>query len=164
MIFVLGLLAIFITVSIYFYFRAEGLQRDITALKRASLDSKKESQVLIDTLALMAKKNEEFIKFRFNKMAKELSDDNEFVVYLTPLVANYAAIVRESLKGKARTNIAIKKSCQAYDSRSFSRLTAYITKSDGHIKRTWNSNSLSGFMSFVEMLLNEMEQQKETKD
>jgi|VirMetMinimDraft_7_1064189.scaffolds.fasta_scaffold124563_2 hypothetical protein len=158
MIFVLSALAIVIMICIYFYVRAEGLQRELAMLKRDTAKNKKDEKLLIDAMALIAKKNEEFVIFRFNNLAKNHDKDNTLVICLTPLVANYASIFKESLKGQ--TNKAIKKSFDAYDARSFAHLTALITKQGGHMKRMWGSNNLNGFMSLVEMLLHEMEQEK----
>ncbi|MFT5295636.1 MAG: hypothetical protein ACI9YH_001651 [Colwellia sp.] len=55
MIFVLSILGIFIGLSIYFYFRAEGLQRDLFSVKKESNHAKKENKYYIDSMAIIAK-------------------------------------------------------------------------------------------------------------
>ena len=68
MIFVLSIAALFIGISIYFYFRAEGLQRALFNAKREFSNTKKENKAYIDTMALIAKRHEDFAKYRLQKM------------------------------------------------------------------------------------------------
>ncbi|WP_448565727.1 hypothetical protein [Thalassotalea ganghwensis] len=159
MIFVLAILAIFVAVSVYFYFRAETLQRKLVEIKKETSSTKKENQLLADAIALIAKKNEEFIQFRLATLKERCQEGEVLILYLTPLAKNYAAIVRESLKGKGQTNKIIKKCFDAYDPTSFQKLSSFISKQGGHYKRMWNSNNLNGFMSLVEALLNEAEKE-----
>ena len=57
---VVSLIAVFVMISIYLYFRAEGLQSDLTLAKRESKQIKKDNSALIDAMIISANKNEEF--------------------------------------------------------------------------------------------------------
>ena len=56
MVFALIVMAIFIIVSIYFYFRSERLQQDLVNLKRDTSQTRKDNKNLSDTIALVSRK------------------------------------------------------------------------------------------------------------
>ncbi|MFT4724556.1 MAG: hypothetical protein ACI971_000599 [Colwellia sp.] len=55
MIFVLSIAVIFVALSIYFYFRLEGLQRALFSMKKELSSSQKENKFYIDSMAIIAK-------------------------------------------------------------------------------------------------------------
>ena len=158
MIFSLSVIAIFVAVSVYFFFKAEGLHRQLISVKRDTVVIKKENKALVDSMAVVAKRNEESVKSRLNKI-KEVHKDNDTVELFLPLLNNYSMILLESLKGKGQVHKVVQKCSESYEVGSFKRMTSYIVKQDTQTKRIWRSNSLSGFMLFVEMLLQDLEQQ-----
>ena len=162
MIFSFSLIALFVGVSIYYYFRAENLHRQVVLLKKDVNKMKKESKNLVDAFALVAKKNEDFSKFRF-KEYHERYRDQEMVDLLFPLFNNYATIFRESIRGNGNTQKIAKKCCESYKKGSYQALTLFIAKQDVHIKRAWSNNNINGFMSFIEAMIFELEKKYPVK-
>jgi hypothetical protein len=146
---------LFIAVSIYFYFRAETLQRDILILKRESSDTKKENIALSKSMALQASNHEEFVKTRLNILitkTEQTSEKND-VNLLKPLINNYSLIFHECLTGKGKMQAIIKKCFNNHDPDMFKEFMDKIIKTDSKLKRLWGSNNLAGFISLVEALL-----------
>lgn len=163
MIFSLSLIALFVGVSIYFYFRAESLYRQVLMLKKDVATVKKESKAMVDSIALVAEKNAEFAQLRFKKL-QDKQGDNEDLALLAPLFNNYATIFRESMRGKGQLAKAAKKCCDNYKQGSYQSLAKYISAQDNHIKRMWNGNNIGGFMSFIEAILLELEKKQTTTE
>lgn len=146
---------LFVIISIYFYFRAEKLQRDILILKRESSDTKKENIALSKSMALQASNHEDFVKTRLNLLineADEASEQNN-VNLLKPLINNYSVIFHECLMGKGKMQAIIKKCFDNHDPEIFREFTDKVIKTDSKLKRLWGSNNLAGFISLVEALL-----------
>lgn len=152
MLFSLAIIVVFVVVSIYYYFRSEKLYAELKSVKKEASVIKKESKLMVDSFAVIAKKNEDFIGFRF-KAIQEHCKDNESLVLLTPLVTNYATIFRESIRGKGEMHKIAKKCCESYQAGSFKRLNSHIATQDAHIKRAWSSNNINGFISFMEAMI-----------
>jgi hypothetical protein len=161
MFFVLFITVLFIGISIYFYFRAEGLQRTLLNTKREFSSTQKENKSYVDSMALIAKRHEDFAKHRLEKIKTNQSETTETLEAITPLINNYTVIFRECLKGKGKLQPITKKCYESYDKEGFKRLVAYISKQEAHIKRMWSSNNLSGYISLIEALLLLAEQAKE---
>lgn len=159
MLFSLAIIIVFVVVSVYYYFRSEKLYAELKAVKKEASAIKKESKVMVDSFAVIAKKNEDFINFRFQAI-QEYSKDNESVVLLTPLVTNYATVFRESIRGKGEMHKIAKKCCESYQAGSFKRLSAHISSQENHIKRAWTSNNISGFVTFMEAMIIALEKSK----
>ncbi len=68
MIFSLSAIAIFVAASVYFLFQAERLNRQLIVAKRESVANKKENKALVDTMAIVAKRSEEALINRLNKL------------------------------------------------------------------------------------------------
>jgi hypothetical protein len=152
MFFSLVIIVIFVVISVYYYFRSEKLTAELKAVKKEASHIKKESKLMIDAFAVVAKKNEDFLDARF-KAAQSQSTDNESVVLLTPLVTNYATIFRESIRGKGEMHKVVKKCCENFQPGSYKRLTTFINSQDAQVKRAWNSNNLKGFIVFMEAMI-----------
>lgn len=153
MFFVLFITVLFIGISIYFYFRAEGLQRTLSNAQREFSGTQKENKSYVDSMALIAKRHEDFAKHRLEKIKNNESEATETLDIITPLINNYAVIFRECLKGKGKLQLITKKCYESYDKEGFKRLVAYISKQEAHIKRMWSGNNLSGYLSLIEALL-----------
>ncbi|GLX78410.1 hypothetical protein tinsulaeT_17500 [Thalassotalea insulae] len=156
MVFSLVIIGIFVAVSIYFYFRAESLYRQLLIVKKDAAHAKKESKQMVDSIAVIAKKNEEFSVARYKRI-KELVSDPAELELLLPLVNNFSMIFRESLRGKGQLHKVAKKCCDSYKPGHYKQLTTHIAKQDAQIKRVWSSNNLSGFIAFIEAMLIEHE-------
>jgi len=153
MIFVLSIAVLFVALSVYFYFRAEGLERALFNAKKEFSGTKKENKAYMDSMALIAKRHEDFAKHRLQKMKDCQGLAVENIEIITPLINNYAIIFRECLKGKGKLQPITKKCYESYDAEGFKKLVAYISKQDAHLKRMWSSNNLSGYISLIEALL-----------
>lgn len=158
MIFVLSIMAIFVAISIYFFFRAEKLQREVILAKRDGNLTRKENKVLIDSMALLASRYEEFARNRFQELKSRTQTNDECIKQIAPLINNYSTIFGECLKGKERLKPMTQKCYQLIDTNAFKDFNQYIGKRDAQIKRMWSSNNLNGFVSLVEALLLHLEQ------
>ena len=163
MIFVLSIMAIFVAISIYFFFRAEKLQREVILAKRDGNAARKENKALVDSMALIASRYEEFSRNRFMELKKQNKEDNEIIKQIAPLINNYSSIFCECLKGKERLKPMTQKCYQLIDANAFKDFNQFIGKRDSQIKRMWSSNSLNGFVSLVEALLQLASQDNDKK-
>ncbi len=153
MIFVLSIALLFVGLSVYFYFRAEGLQRALFDAKKEFSHTKNENKSYLDSMALVAKRHEDFAKHRLQKMKDCQTLNSDVIEIITPFVNNYSVIFQECLKGKGKFQPITKKCYESYDAEGFKKLVAYISKQETHIKRMWSSNNLSGYISLIEALL-----------
>jgi hypothetical protein len=153
MIFVLSIAGIFVGLSVYFYFRAEGLEHALLNAKKDSSNAKKENKFYIDSMAIIAKRNEDFVKHRLKIIKENESLELETIETITPLINNYAAIFIECLKGKGKLQSTAKKYYENYGDQGFKKLVAHIAKQEAGVKRMWSSNNLSGYISLIEALL-----------
>lgn len=153
MILVLSIAGIFVGLSIYFYFRAEGLQRDLLNAKKDSNNAKKENKFYIDSMAIIAKRNEDFVKHRLKIIKDNELFELETIEIITPLINNYAAIFIECLKGKGKLQTTAKKCYESSGEQGFKKLVEHIAKQEASVKRMWSSNNLSGYISLIEALL-----------
>ncbi|MCJ8319426.1 MAG: hypothetical protein MJK12_07320 [Colwellia sp.] len=163
MIFVLSIMAIFVAISIYFFFRAEKLQREVILAKRDGNIARKENKVLIDSMALLASRYEEFARNRFQELKNRPQANEENIKQIAPLINNYSTIFAECLKGKERLKPITQRCYQLIDSSAFKEFNQYLGKRDAQIKRMWSSNNLNGFVSLVEALLVNLEQPQDKK-
>lgn len=155
---IVSLIAVFVMISIYLYFRAEGLQSDLTLAKRESKQIKKDNSTLLDAMVISANKNEEFAKFRLQemknnmdeKLTEELKEELEFITLLT---ANYGIIYKECLKGNVQLKTITKSCLDNYASGTFNSFALFMGNQDSALKKMWLSNNLQGFISLVEALL-----------
>ncbi|AOW77302.1 hypothetical protein A3Q34_10800 [Colwellia sp. PAMC 20917] len=153
MIFVLSIAAIFVALSIYFYFRAEGLQRALFSVKKEFSSSQKENKFYIDSMAIIAKRHEDFVKNRLQIIKNCQALEPETIEIISPLINNYAAIFIECLKGKGKLQSITKKCYENFDDDAFRRFVAHIAKQDASVRRMWSSNNLTGYISLIEALL-----------
>ena len=153
MIFVLSITVIFVGLSVYFYFRAEGLQRALFIAKKEFSSTQKENKYYIESMAIIAKRNEDFVKNRLQIIKEQEILDTENIEIITPLINNYAAIFIECLKGKGKLQPITKKCYESYDNEGFKKLVVHISKQEASVKRMWSNNNLSGYISLIEALL-----------
>ena len=66
LIFALAVIAVFVVASVYFYFRAEGLQRDLLVAKREISNMVKENKAMVSSMAAISTTFEDIAKKRFN--------------------------------------------------------------------------------------------------
>ncbi len=157
MIFVASIIGIFVAISIYFFFRAETLQREVLSSKRETKITLKENKVLVDSMALLTNRYEEFAKKRLVALKESKSANEEQLVIITPLINHYALITTECLKGKSQLVNIVAKCYQSADGNSYKEFTSFINRQDQRIQRMWSSNHLKGYVALVEELLVEQE-------
>lgn len=155
MVFVLIVTAIFVAVSIYFFFRAEKLEAQLKSTRREFSQSKKSTKAMTDTVAVIASKHEEFLKFRLKTLQKNIEDESE-LKFVIPLINNYGHIFRACLTTKNQLKPTAEKCFESVSPGSFKGFVTYISSKDVHIRKMWADNNLSGFMSLVEALLVEV--------
>jgi hypothetical protein len=159
MFFVLIILAIFVIVSIYFYFRSERLQADLLRHKRESAGTRKDNKHLVDMFVMLAAKQEELYQFRFNKVKAVAEEQAPSVASemgaIAPLVNNFAGVFRECSSGKQSLKAVAEQCFENYKPGSFKEFLRFISSQEKHIKRMWSMNNLVGFLSMMEALLNE---------
>jgi len=155
---VLAITVVFVVISIYFFFRAEKLQRELITQQRESLVTRKENKMLAESSILVSTRGQEFAKARLQRLKvyakatnhEQLSMHTELI---SPLINNYSMIFRECLKGKGRLKAASQKSFENQDSSAYKKFVALIVTSDKKLKRYWSSDNLNGFLFLVDALL-----------
>ncbi len=163
MIAVLLITALFVIISVYFFFRAERLQRSIMLLKRDTVKAQKENQILSKSMALMAANSGAFANNRLqlllNKTQSE-QNSNELTL-VKPFIENYSAIFKECLMNKGKLHAITKKCLSTQGEDAYKTFSEQIIKKDKKIQRLWNSNNFIGFISLVEALLVKYEEQSQ---
>ncbi len=159
MLFVLVIAVIFVAISVYFFFRAEKLQRKLISQQRESLHTRKENKVLVESTTLVATRGQEFAKARLKRimdMAKAEGNDTLMLhcELISPLINNYSIIFKECLKGKGRLKAISQKCFENKDSAAYKKFVALIVTGDKKLKRYWGSDNLNGFLFLVDALLN----------
>jgi len=150
---ILLITALFMVISIYFFFRAEKSQHSLLLLKRETANTVKNNTVLTKSIAMIASNHGEFAKSRLKKLLTKNQDQQSLknIAIIKPLINNYNVIFMECLKGKGKLQSITKKCYENQD--AFSDFINNIIKSDVKIQRLWASNNLIGFVSLVEALL-----------
>jgi len=158
MLFVLVITAIFVVTSIYFFFRAETLQRKLITQQRESLATRKENKALVESTTLLAIRGQEFAKARLQRLKAHAkgNEHEQLIIHtelISPLINNYSIIFRECLKGKGRLKAVSQKCFENQDSAAYKKFVALIVTSDKKLKRYWSSDNLNGFLFLVDALL-----------
>ena len=159
MIFFLLITVIFVLTSIYFFLRAEKLQRKIITQQRERTQTRKENILLVDAMSLVSLREQEFSKARLQRIkAGALASQNKkllvHIELISPLVNNYSIIFRECLKGKGRLKAICQKCFENQDRSAYKNFVAMLVTSDKQLKRYWASDNLNGFLFLVDALLN----------
>ncbi len=154
MIAVLLITILFVIISIYFFFRAEKLQRSIVLLKRDTAKTQKENLVLSKSMALMAGNSEEFAKNRLqlllnNPHSQKYSNE---LTLIKPFIENYSRIFKECVLKKGKLHSTTKKCFSSQEKDTFKEFFEKVIKKDSKIQRLWNSNNFIGFISLAEAL------------
>jgi len=157
MILVIGVVALFVAISIYLYFRVENLQRDLKVAQKESHHARKESQQLIESLVAIASKYQEFAQQRLKQMtgAAQNEEHKELLVSLTiitPLINNYAYIFRECLKN-GKLHKTVKACYERATNSSYQEFEIFIKRQDAALKKMWLNNHLTGYVALIEALL-----------
>ena len=160
MIFIIAIIAIFFLVIVYLYFRTEKLQLSLRKAQSADRQRKKENKALSETLMLVANTQETFIKTRLQQLKEKFTDDeaiSQDLALISPFLNNYAIIFTSCLKGKGQLSTITKKCYDSLEKESYKKFVVFINQQDQKTKRMWNSNTLSGYISLSETLLQHFE-------
>lgn len=156
MIFVVALIAIFVGVSIYFFFRAEALQRQVINAKREQKQIQKENKAFLDSIAIMNIQHENFANNRLSKL-KERYSTNKVLSYeldsISPLIHNYALITKACFTNNGQLAVAVEKCYNGAEGENYRAFTTFIASQNKEIQRMWGSNQLKGYLALVESLL-----------
>ena len=155
---IVTLIAVFVMISIYLYFRAENLQSQLTRLTRECKQIKNENSNIIDAMIISANKNEEFAQFRLQEMKDSLDSQltstlSHEIELLTVLTANYSAIYIECLKGESDLKTITKRCLDAYSKETYTSFNYFISNQDAALKKMWLTNNFQGFIALIEALL-----------
>mgnify|MGYP003385102998 FL=1 len=158
MLFVSVITLVFVLVSIYFFFRAEKLQRKLITQQRDSSSTRRENKVLVDTMTLVATREQEFAKERLKRLtiyakSNELDQLLTHAELITPLINNYSIIFQECLKGKGRLKAICQKCFENQDNSAYKKFIAMLITSNKQLKRYWSNDNLNGFLFLVDALL-----------
>lgn len=158
MFFVLIVTVVFVVLSVFFFFRAEKLQRQLITQKRESLSTRKENKVLVESMTLVAARSQEFAKARLERLKDhaKLNKHEQLLLHvelISPLINNYSLIFRECLQGKGRLKAISQKCFENQDNAAYKKFVALIVTSDKQLKRYWSSDNLNGFLFLVDALL-----------
>ncbi|WP_085300122.1 hypothetical protein [Cognaticolwellia mytili] len=153
MIFIFAVIAMFVAVSVYFFFKAESLQREIILMKREVSNTKKENKVYLDSVAIIAQRYEEIAKQKLLYLKDKESLDTRVLELISPMINNYAVIFSDSIRAKGKLQSAVKKVYEGYQKDSYKAFSNHITQSNTEIKRAWSSNNINGCILLVDALL-----------
>lgn len=163
MIIIFSFIALFMLISIYLFYRAENIQKQLTVSKRETRKIKKDNANLLESMQISAKKYEEFAKFRLQEIKKRLPEPEEEnlqeeLELITLLIQNYSLIYGECLKGEMKLKTITKAVFDGYKAGTYDLLTHFISLQESALKQMWASDSLKGYISLVEALI--LQQQK----
>ncbi len=153
MIFVFAVIAMFVAISVYFFFKAESLQREVILMKREVSNIKKENKVYLESVAIIAQRYEEIAKQKLLYLKDNGSIDNKVLEMISPMVNNYAVIFSDSIRAKGKLQSAVKKVYEGYQKGSYKKFSSHIAQSSTEIKRAWSSNNINGCILLVDALL-----------
>ncbi len=154
----------FLGICIFLFYRAEGLQSKLNAVQKEVKTTNKANQNLIDIMAIVALKNEEFAVKRLVALKDEEPETAQDITTITPFITHYSMIIREVMKGNGQLSVVVNKLYEGAEKGSFKRFTNYISRQDASIKRLWSTNNIASYISLVEALLIHLEEQSETKE
>lgn len=153
MIFVLAVIAMFVAVSIYFFFKAENLQRELILMKRDISSTKKDNKAYIDLMAIIAQRYEDISKQRFVELRELLNEEAEMLNIIAPMINSYATIFNDSVRAKGKLQSSVEKVYEGAQKGSYKAFSNFINQSDKNIKRAWSSNNINGFIVMIEAFL-----------
>jgi hypothetical protein len=153
MIFIFAVIAMFVAVSVYFFFKAESLQREIILMKREVSNTKKENKIYLESMAIIAQRYEEIAKQKLLYLKDKESLDTKVLELISPMVNNYAIIFSDSIRAKGKLQSAVKKVYEGYQKGAYKAFSNHITQSSTEIKRAWSSNNINGCILLVDALL-----------
>lgn len=155
MIAVLLITALFIFISVYFFFRSEKLQRSLIILKRDTEKTHKENQVLSKSIVLMASNSEEFAKNRLQLLLNKTKNQKTLdeLALIKPFIDCYSLIFKECLMKKGKLHAMTRTCFSNNEVDVYKDFFEKIVKKDPKIQRLWNSNNFIGFISMSEALL-----------
>jgi hypothetical protein len=166
MLFSLVIIVMFVLISIYFYFRAEKLEREVVKQKQSSSLVNKENIALVDTILNVGQKNADFAKHRLKIISLKVESLEKYsreaqeqrIDIISPLINNYNLIFQDSVKAKGRVKLITKECYDSISPTAFQSFGSFIKRSEQHIARNWSSNNLTGFITLVEGLLLDFEE------
>lgn len=149
---------VFVLISIYFFFRSEKLQRKLITQQRDSSSIRRENKLLVDTMTLVATREQEFAKERLKRLtiyakSNELEQLLIHAELISPLINNYSIIFQECLKGKGRLKAICQKCFENQEKSAYKKFIAMLITSNKQLKRYWSSDNLNGFLFLVDALL-----------
>ena len=166
MIFIIAIITIFFLLLIYLYFRTEKLQLLLKKAQLTNRKSKKENEALLATLVHVANTQSASTKARLQYLKDKYYEDeiiNQELQLITPFIHNYAIIFSACLKNKRHLSVITQKCYENLEKESYKKFIIFINKQDKKIKRMWNSNTLLGYISLIEALLQKFEQLPKNK-
>ena len=143
----------FVAVSIYFFFKAEELQRELIVVKREISSTKKDNKAYVELMAIIAQRHEEIAKQRFVELRTVLHEESEMFEIIAPMINSYATIFNDSVRTKGKLKSSVEKVYEGSQKGSYKLFSNFIAQSDKDIKRAWSSNNINGFIILVEALL-----------
>lgn len=165
MIIIVSIIAVLMFISIYLFYRAEIIQKQLKISQKENKRAKKQNEDLIDAMLVSANKYEEFAKFRLQEIKQVLNNHKENAALfeefelINLFVQNYAAIYCECLKGEHTFKVIMKKVFDTQNSNAFEQFTQYMTNQEATLRKMWSSDSLNGFISLNEALILKLQKQ-----
>lgn len=166
MIFLISILVIFLIASVYFFFRAESLQKRLLIEKKKTKQAEKDNQGFVDTMLMSSSKYQDFAVYRvktiqdsankLSQMPEKLADDlNVSKLFFE----NYGKIFIDAMTGKTGPKRSCQESLIQVNKETYRLFIEMTNRQDKTIRRMWNSDNLAGFVSFSEALLLNLEKQ-----
>lgn len=161
MIVLLLITVLFILISVYFFFRAEKLQRNLSVLNRETAKVQKENASLSKSIAFIGGNSEEFVKNRL-QLLLDRNQSQQTVSQLSlikPIINNYAFIFKACLMKRNTMQSTIKECFSTSEEQIYNNFISLIINQDTNLLRLWNSNNFMSYISLVETILIKFEKE-----
>lgn len=160
MIILLGIASIFLFISIFMFYRAENLSREISKIKRDLTATSKEKDFFFEVMTNGATIQQSFLSKRYENLSahyKKQGNANPLEP-LYPIISNYTTIFHECARKPNNIKGVVKNACEQAEKGSYKQLERLISQQEKHIKSLWNQAKFNGFVSLVEALVLQQEQ------
>jgi len=156
MLYIAGLLAVFVLLSVYLYYRGEYLQRDLKSAQRLTKQAQKEQQALLNVTLLAANKQQDLFKYRIDALYKLVGENSKQADSLKAVMymANqYANVYRELLKGQHNIKAVYKKSFGDTGNKYFTAVEDLLKQQEKSHRAMWQSKDPCVLMTLLEGMI-----------
>ncbi len=157
---IIGIAAILMLISIYFFYRAEHFKKEISAYRREAKMTKQECLSMANAVVLASTQHQDLLKKRLKKMQDTIGvedEPNPDLLIMSYLISQYSNVYRELLKEDETIQLSYKKFFGDTGKRYYADLDEYMRESDASLRKMWSSKDHCVYILFIDMLLESQE-------